>query len=117
MCRVWSSHHITNGPSVSMVCAAILDQDNILQVRQSHIPQISPLALLKQITCGRNKISSRRANPGEFGEVSARNPNKGDSRILPSMETMLDNVFGFRMKLFRKRLNTELMCCHFLFIA
>lgn len=81
-------------------------------------PRSRPLllfALLKQILRGRNKILSRRANPGEFGKVSARNCNKGDPIMLSSMETMLDNVFGFRRKLFRKRLNTELMCCRFLF--
>lgn len=49
-------------------------------------------------------------NPRVFGEETIRYPIKIVPGMCPSIKTTLDNLYGFRRRVVRRRLNTRLLC-------
>lgn len=56
------------------------------------------------------KISKCCGNPRECNKAAAHYPQKAILRMLPSIETMLDKMYGFRRGLLQGKLNAKLIC-------
>lgn len=102
------------------LCSIFLAKHNVSQVQQPlYFPDLTPCHFFlfkNQISLKGTQISKCQGSPRECDEAATCYVKKVVPEMLPSMETRLDNVCGFRRKLFQRRLNAN-MCCSFLFIA
>lgn len=74
VCRMWSSCHTREVPSVTKTCAAVFDY-TIPQVWQPpyspHFTHSSIFLFKNQIPLERNKVSRHQGNPREYNDTAA----------------------------------------------
>lgn len=97
-----------------------LAKHSVFQTQQPpYFPDLAPCHFFlfkNQIPLKGTQISKCQGSPRECDEAATCYVKKVIPEMLPSVETRLDNVCGFRRELLRRRLNAN-MCCSFLFIA